>query len=132
MPRNKDSFSFEHVFRFNDDFFRVLPLMSDFRYHIINIERLAQVIFIVRIRHSSEIDRHHRSTLNIPKFIEPRACVAISIEELCNSCFVLREIGVVKTLIVLLMIVNHMPCLRREQRMNLLVFQQSVKKPNLV
>lgn len=111
MPRNKYSLRFEHIFRFDDHFSIEFPIMSNFSYHVIDIEWFTQVVFVVSIGHGSEMNSHHRSTLNIPKLVEPCCCVAISVEELGKSRFIFREIRVVEPFVIFLMIINDVPCL---------------------
>ena len=110
MPKYEYSLCFKYILRFDDHFLMDFTLMRDVCNHIVNVERLTHVVFVVRIWHGSEVDRHHCSTLHVAKLVKSCRRVAVSIEEFCNRGPILREIRVIKSLVILLVVVNDVPC----------------------
>ena len=75
---------------------------------------------------------HRCSTLQVTEFVAAGRSVAVRIEEPSNGLAVLREVGVVETLVPLLIVVNNMVRVWREKFAKLLVGENSIEHPDLV
>ena len=89
--------------------------MCDFGPHVVDVEWLREVVFVVRERHRLEIESHHCSALDIANFIVARSGVHIGVEELGNASAVLWDIRVLSALVPFLVVVDDMVGLGSEE-----------------
>ena len=90
------------------------------------------MIFVVRVRHRLEVNGHSCPTLKVSKFVSACGSVCVSIEKSCNWLTILREVWVVETLIPLLIVINNMVSVRREELSKFFVTEDRVKQPDFI
>ena len=123
VPHDKDALVSENLLSFDDMLGEVLSIMRNLGPHVVNHEWLGEVVFVVRVWHCLEVKSHHCTTFNITELVATSGCVAISVEEPRNACFILWEEWVVKTALPLLIEINDVVSLWAEQLSELLVLE---------
>lgn len=132
MPEDKDPFSFEGVFRFDDVLFEVLAVVVDLSPQVVNEERIGEAVFIVGEGHGLEVQGHLCSTFDISELVSAGRGVAVDVEELGGGSLVLGEVGVVSALVPLLVVIDHVIGLGGEESVQLLVLEDLIEDPDLV
>ena len=132
MPQDEDALSFEDFFCLDDVLREVLSLMLDLSPHVVDHERLREVEFVIRKRHCLEVQGHSGTTLEVTELVSASRRVAVSVEEASDGLAVLREVGVVETLVPFLIVVDDVVGVWREQLAQFLVCKHSVENPDFI
>ena len=82
VPEDKDFLALQGVLRLVDMLGEVLAVVGDLSPHVIDKERLREVVFVIRIRHGLEVERHGRTALHVSNLILSNCRVAVGVEEL--------------------------------------------------
>ena len=82
VPEDKDFLALQGVLRLVDMLGEVLAVVGDLGPHVIDKERLGEVVFVIRIRHGLEVERHGRTALHVSNLILSNCRVAVGVEEL--------------------------------------------------
>ena len=82
VPENKDFFALENIFVADDLFSEYISIVRNLSPHVIDKERLREVVFVIRIRHGLEVERHGRTALHVSNLILSNCRVAVGVEEL--------------------------------------------------
>ena len=110
----------------------ILSVVSNFSPHIVDEERLGEIVFIVGEGHGLKVKGHHGTALNIAKLVATSCSVAVGIEEFGNGSFILREIGILTALIPLLIVVEDVIGGWGEELIKLLVLEDLIENPDLI
>jgi len=132
MPRNEDSLSSEDFFGLDEVLLGVLSVVGDLGNHVVNVEGLRHIVSVVSIGHSLEVKSHSGASLDVSELEEAGGGVAVGVEELGDSCFVLREVRVVGSSVPLLVVVDDVPGLGVEERRDFLVLLDGIEKPDFI
>ena len=132
MPGDKDFLALERVLSLVDMLGEVLAIMGHFGPHVVDEEWFSEVVFVIRVRHGLEVERHGGTALNIANLVLADGRVAIGVEELGERLAVLGEERIVQALLPLLIVVHHVVSLRAEESSQLLVLEDVVKHVHLI
>ena len=132
MPEDKDSLSLKSFLGLNEVLNGVLSVVSDLGPHVVDEERLSEVVFIVREGHGFEVKGHHGSGFDVAELVLTGRGVAINVEELGHGGAVLGEVNVLPAGIPFLVVVNHMVGLRSEKLVKLLILENLIEDPHFV
>lgn len=106
-------------------------LVGNISNQVVDQEWLGEVILVVRVWHSLEVDSHGGSGFDITDFIHTVGRIAVSVEETCQSNVVVSEL-IVHTLIPLLVEVDNVVGSWGEQTTELLVLEDVIKDQDLI
>ena len=132
MPDNIDWLTLENIFMIDDLLCANLTIMRYLSPHIIDQEWLCEVVFVVRVWHSLEVQGHSGSWFYITKFVATCSGVHVWVEESSGILSILGEKWIVKTLIELLIIVNDMVSLWCKEFTDGVIGEDSVKNKDLI
>ena len=132
VPDDKDFLALERVLSLVDVLGEVLAIMGHFGPHVIDEEWLREVVFVIRIRHRLEVERHGGTALDIANLVLSNCRVAIGVEEFGERLAVLGEERIVQALFPLLVVVHHVVSLWAEESSQLLVLKDVVKHVHLI
>ncbi len=132
MPADEDPLCLENILSLSEVLNEVVSIMGDLRPHVVDVEGLREVIFVVREGHRLEVEGHHCASLDIADFVEAGCRVHVSVEVLGNASAVLGEVRVCTALIPLLIVVNNVVVIGREEFLELLILEDLVEHPYLV
>ncbi len=132
VPENEDSLGLKGVLSLDQVLNGILSVVSNLSPHVVNEERLCEIVFIVGEGHGLEVKSHHGSALNIAKLVASGCCVAVGVEELGNGSAILREISVITALIPLLIVIKNVIGGGGEKLVELLVLEDLIEDPDLV
>ena len=132
MPEDKDSLGLKGLFGLDDVLGKVLAVVRNLSPHVVDEEWLSEVVFVVRVGHRLEVERHGGTGLNITDLEAAGGSVAVSVEELGDVLAVLREQRVGSVGLPLLVEVHHVVSLWGEDAAKFLVGKQLVKNVDLV
>ena len=132
MPDNENTLGFEDLFRLDDLLREVLSIVLYLCPHIIDHEWLREVVFVVGERHCLKVQGHRGSALKIAKLVPASGGVGIGVEEPGNRGTVFREVWAVKTLVPLLIVVNNVVSIWREELAQLFVGENSIENHDLI
>jgi len=107
VPEDEDTLGLEVVFCFDDVHSFEFSVVRDFRVHVIDHKGLSKVVLVIAVRHSLEMKRHHRSTLDVSKLIAAGGGVHVGVEELGKRGAVFGEVGVASAFLPLLVEVHN-------------------------
>ena len=132
MPKHKDALRSEVFLCFYEVLSEVFALVTDLCPHVVNHERLCEIVLVVAKRHCFEVECHHGATFNVAKFVSTFCCVAIDIEELGHRSSVFWEVGVCAARLPLLVKINNVVGLRLKQFIQFFVLKYRVEQGNLI
>ena len=132
MPEDEDALAAEDVLVVHDLLSGHLAVVADLGPHVVDQEGLSEHVLVVRVWHGLEVKGHRGTGLNITNLVAASGRVHVSVEETSDWGAVLWEQWVVKTLIELLIVVNHVVRGWGEQTADLLVGEQGIKQVDLV
>ena len=132
MPDNENTLGFEDLFRLDDLLGEVLSVVLYLCPHIIDHEWLREVVFVVGKRHCLKVQGHRGSALKIAKLVPAGGGVGVGVEEPGNRSTVFREVWAVKTLVPLLIVVNNVVSIWREELAQLFVGENSIENHDLI
>ena len=132
MPGYEDPLAHQRVLSLNNILSKVLAIVRHLSPHIVDEERLGEVVFVVRERHSFEVERHCGTALNIANLVAARGRVAVNIEELGNILSVLGEERVVASLFPLLVVVHDVVGFRSEKTTEPFVGKDRIKHKDFI
>ena len=132
MPDNKDFLALERVLGLVDVLREVLTIVRNLCPQVVDQEWFRKVVFVIRIRHGLEVERHGCAALDVPNLVLSNCSVAVDVEELGERLAVLGEERVVETLLPLLIVVHHVVSLRAEEPAKLLVAEDVIEDVHFV
>lgn len=106
--------------------------MVHLRPHVVHHERLSQVVLIIRIGHSFEVESHQSTAFQVSDLVLSCGRVRVHVEELGSGSSVLGEVRVLSALVVLLVVVQHMVGSGREELGETVVAEDLIKHPDFV
>ena len=131
MPWNEYGLGFEGVGLGNKCLGEDVALVGDLGHHVVDEEGLREVVLIVRVGHGLELDGHGGAGLDVADLVHARGRIAVRVEEFGHGRLVLREF-LVAAVVELLVVVDHVVGLGREELTNLLVLEDGVQDQDLV
>ena len=132
MPEDKNALGLEVLLSLNDVFDVVVTVVLDLSPHVVHHEWLREVDLVVRVGHRLEVHSHGCARLNVSDLEVAHSGVHVRVEELGDVGAVLWEVGVVQTGLPLLVVVDHVVRVWREERSDLLILEQGIQEPNLI
>jgi len=132
MPHSVDSLGLEVLLCFDDVLGEVLAIVGNLSPHVVDHEGLSERVLVVRVGHRLEVESHHSSRFNVTELVATSRGVHVHVEEFGHGGSVFWEVGVVKTGLPLLVVVDNMVGLWSEQLAKPLVLENSVQNPDLI
>lgn len=132
MPENENALCLEVLLSLDDVFNVVLAVVLNLSPHVVHHKGLSEVILVVGVGHSLEVHGHSGARLNITDFVVSDSGVHVRVKELGNVGSVLGEIGVGKTGLPLLVVVDHVVGAWGEKTADFLILENGVQEPDLI
>jgi len=114
VPEDEDSLCLQGVFSLDDVLREVLSFVRNLRPHIVDEERLREVVFVVGVRHRFEVQGHGGAALDITNLVATGRRVGVDVEEFGDILAILGEKRVATALLPLLIVIHNMVSLRSE------------------
>lgn len=132
MPDDEDSLGLKDIFSFGDVFGEVFSVVADFSPHVVDHEGFGEVVLVVGERHGLEVESHGGSALEITELVSAGSAVSVGVEELGHVSSVLREVGVIKTVVPGLVEVDNVVAAGAEVSSELLIGEDGVEDVDLI
>jgi len=114
VPEDEDSLCLQGVFSLDDVLREVLSFVRNLSPHIVDEERLREVVFVVGVRHRLEVQGHGGAALDITNLVATGRRVGVDVEEFGDILAVLGEKRVATALLPLLIVIHNVVGLRSE------------------
>ena len=132
MPDNEDFLASEGILGLDNVLSEVFTIVGDLSPHIIDKEWLSEVVFVVGVGHSLEVQGHGGTALNIANLVAASGSVAIGVEETGNAGAILGEERVGEIGLPFLIVVHDVISFRGEETAELLVGEEGIKNVYLI
>jgi len=132
VPWDKNTLWFKSIFSFGNMLSEDLTIVSNVSLEVVDEEWLGEIILVVCVWHSFEIEGHWSTWFNISDFVASTSGVGISVEESCGDVLVFWEKWINSSFIPFLIIIDNMIGFRGEKAIQFLISKNGIKKIDLI
>ena len=132
VPGHEGSLGSQSLLGLHERLGEDVTVVAHLGFEIVDEVGLREVVLVVRVRHGLESEGHGGAGLDVANLVHAARRVGVSVEELGDVRLVLREVRVAVALIPLLVEVDHVVSVGREELGQLSVAEDGIEDGDLI